>query len=421
MVRFATQVKRRRGTAAQNDAFTGAEGEIVVNLTDKSLRVHDGTTQGGFETLRQNMQNSVNITNCITKIPQDVKLELKEVDGVNTLILKAGSVYYVPNGVGVFEKRTITTDLVFNYTGTASGQRMVLITASNRIDCPSINNVYAGDTQPTQTSVYWYDTTNNVVNAVTGVLTGGQSLALGVITVTNGVITSIDEVFNGFGYMGGTRFILPGVDGLAPNGFNDDGTYKSVKWTTTNVLVRSEAANAGNYIDATAGFNIGMGQYIYDHNTNYVYLNSISPTNRRTLTTYGHVTFNNGRVESYKTKTAFHAVDYNDTDFIAHQAMPTEKNWRQLGGGRVSSGTSFTVPSDGYVFSQMFLNDDEYLELISRENTSALFQTKVYGTVEGNVMFVWLPVSKGQTVEVNYNSGIPDNCSVYFFYANGAK
>ena len=48
MVAFATQVKRRRGTEAQNDAFTGAEGEITVDLTNMTLRVHDGVTQGGF-------------------------------------------------------------------------------------------------------------------------------------------------------------------------------------------------------------------------------------------------------------------------------------------------------------------------------------------------------------------------------------
>lgn len=53
MVAFATQVKRRRGTTAQNDAFTGAEGEIVVDTQKHTLRVHDGETQGGFEMARQ--------------------------------------------------------------------------------------------------------------------------------------------------------------------------------------------------------------------------------------------------------------------------------------------------------------------------------------------------------------------------------
>ncbi len=48
MVLVATQVKRRRGTTAENNAFTGAEGEIVVDTERHELRVHDGVTQGGF-------------------------------------------------------------------------------------------------------------------------------------------------------------------------------------------------------------------------------------------------------------------------------------------------------------------------------------------------------------------------------------
>jgi hypothetical protein len=44
-----TQVQFRRGTEAQNDAFTGASGELSVDTTNDSIRIHDGTTAGGFE------------------------------------------------------------------------------------------------------------------------------------------------------------------------------------------------------------------------------------------------------------------------------------------------------------------------------------------------------------------------------------
>jgi len=45
---MSTQVQFRRGTAAENDAFTGAVGEVTVDTTNKALRVHDGATAGGF-------------------------------------------------------------------------------------------------------------------------------------------------------------------------------------------------------------------------------------------------------------------------------------------------------------------------------------------------------------------------------------
>ena len=39
----------RRGTTAQNDSFTGAVGEVTVDTTKKTLRLHDGSTAGGKE------------------------------------------------------------------------------------------------------------------------------------------------------------------------------------------------------------------------------------------------------------------------------------------------------------------------------------------------------------------------------------
>ena len=44
---MSTQVQYRRGTNAQNAAFTGALAEITVDTTNGTLRVHDGITAGG--------------------------------------------------------------------------------------------------------------------------------------------------------------------------------------------------------------------------------------------------------------------------------------------------------------------------------------------------------------------------------------
>ena len=54
---MATRIKFRRGTTVQHAAFTGAEGEITVNTTKDTLVVHDGSTQGGFEILRADLDN----------------------------------------------------------------------------------------------------------------------------------------------------------------------------------------------------------------------------------------------------------------------------------------------------------------------------------------------------------------------------
>ena len=42
-----TSLQFRRGTATQNDAFTGSAGELTIDTTNKTIRVHDASTAGG--------------------------------------------------------------------------------------------------------------------------------------------------------------------------------------------------------------------------------------------------------------------------------------------------------------------------------------------------------------------------------------
>ena len=65
-------VQFRRGTGTQNDAFTGSIGELSVNTTNNSIRVHDGSTAGGHEVMKADATNidgniaSSRITGTIT-------------------------------------------------------------------------------------------------------------------------------------------------------------------------------------------------------------------------------------------------------------------------------------------------------------------------------------------------------------------
>ena len=44
-----TILQFRRGTTAQNDAFTGTVGEVSIDTQKDTLRVHNGSTAGGSE------------------------------------------------------------------------------------------------------------------------------------------------------------------------------------------------------------------------------------------------------------------------------------------------------------------------------------------------------------------------------------
>ena len=72
---MATQVQFRRGTTAQHLSFKGADGEVTVDTTLKTVVIHDALTNGGFPVLRQDGTNSQfergSTTNCALKFAGD--------------------------------------------------------------------------------------------------------------------------------------------------------------------------------------------------------------------------------------------------------------------------------------------------------------------------------------------------------------
>ena len=72
---MATQVQFRRGTTAEHSGFKGADGEVTVDTSLKTVVIHDALTNGGFPVLRQDGSNSQfergSTTNCALKFTGD--------------------------------------------------------------------------------------------------------------------------------------------------------------------------------------------------------------------------------------------------------------------------------------------------------------------------------------------------------------
>jgi len=54
---MAKLLKLRRGTTSQHTSFTGAEGEVTVDIDKETLVVHDGSTAGGHPVAAEDMAN----------------------------------------------------------------------------------------------------------------------------------------------------------------------------------------------------------------------------------------------------------------------------------------------------------------------------------------------------------------------------
>lgn len=55
------RVNFKTGIDTQNNAYTGLAGEITVNVSNNTLRIHDGATAGGTETARSDLKNINNV------------------------------------------------------------------------------------------------------------------------------------------------------------------------------------------------------------------------------------------------------------------------------------------------------------------------------------------------------------------------
>lgn len=285
-------------------------------------------------------------TNCITEIPQDINLTLSS----GTLTLKAGSKVYVPNGFEQdgttphFDVITIANDVsgTISFNGTCT---VVYRPSNNIISFYSSTVDSSGSTDPSGTATF-YNTTQNIMKRFDGssLTTSGFSFPIARVVTTTSGVQSIVEVSNGFGYIGSTIFALPGVKGLIPNDRNSGGTLKSTAFTLSSVVTTTLSDTAIRTVGVRANVMGSSTAYVYDE-TNNQNLNNGSFWN---VCAFAVVKAESGKITSFSTKTAFHAVDYNDfqpvANFVNNYALgvPDWANKTQI-------TSPFTATENGYV------------------------------------------------------------------------
>ena len=184
------------------------------------------------------------ISNCITKIPQDIKLELNN----GTLTLKAGSQPIDGQGNVI----NIDSDKTTSYSSIYNGLVVVVTKNSKSLVCIQSPYVTSGETSPTVPSVnrqLWYDTTNKIVKmyAPNESTYSETSLPIALVNTYNVDKFEIDQVFNGFGFIGSHWYYTEGVSGRDMNGRNADGSLNSVLHTASSPGVFQAGAGTGKY------------------------------------------------------------------------------------------------------------------------------------------------------------------------------
>lgn len=422
-----------KGTLEEYNAIETKDPLVTYIITDDNVEtlkttdynalsnkpsINDVTLEGNKTLEELNIQpadtslTTSQITNCITKIPQDIKFELNN----NTLTLKAGSKVYIPNGPGIFDE-VITENDLSNSSPDIVRNASFIVYRNNNIQLYTQSDSFSGPTAPTPpaNNAIWYDTTNNLVKFTRdkGITweTAQQSLPICLASSTATEWTSIDQVFNGFGYIGSTLFALPGVEGLIPNGRNNDGSLNNIAFTINQLLLYTLPEQTGNVIGGAVRLNesvINPTAAIYDEKVNFIYLNG-SIIQQMIC---GYVSYSSGRFINFTPKLNFQAIDRNDTEWASTASKPSSR-YIDLTLG--ASDSTYSAPANGWVWLRKHVTEiGQYVELAG--NVADI----CYSGRNNTVAQVYIPVKKNEMFRASYTATGATVC-FRFIYDEGVK
>lgn len=375
------------------------------------------------------LTNSPYTTNRILEIPQNIKLELNN----GTVTLKAGSKVYVPNGFeqdGVtpkFDVVLISEDITHNASALDINDYAfnVIIDRSTltpiRMGAIILGDSSSGTTPPSGTGSFYNTATNTIKFYSSGTPASDCSFPICKMTTSStsqgtGYVKSIDQVFNGFGYIGSTVFALPGIKIQIPNGRNNDGTYNYLLKETTSVIRTSVSGSGFNqYIMIDSNGNIAgpTDKVKYDSELNsYIYTHDNS---KQSWCIFAELEFESGKITSWKPYTVDSVANSNASNFsqagrsyLSGLGMPDITKGYFIS-NTFATNTSFIAPCNGYFFFRagwkaaggiiVFLAS-VYGSTVSRPYAGGGFYYSAVGTSQQ----AWLPVKKGNKVQAQYNS-----------------
>lgn len=156
-----TQLQLRRGTTAQNNAFTGAAGELSYDTEVDTVRIHDGTTAGGFalasiagtQTLTNKTLTSPQINTQIDMLAR-AELRFQDASGGQYVALEAPA--------------TVSSSLVFTLPSSDGTSGQAIVTdGSGALSFAAAGATVSSDTSTnTDFLLYFASTTTGALTAV---------------------------------------------------------------------------------------------------------------------------------------------------------------------------------------------------------------------------------------------------------------
>lgn len=245
-------------------AATTSWGDITGNIEN----------QTDLQTVLNNQLNKTQLTNCILEIPQNINL----VDNGTNIIIKAGTIGIKPNGFEAdgstpkVDYITVTADITLENNQTTTV--MLGLNGAQNVYRTPIDRCFSGPTAPESpvNLTIWYDTSTNLVKRYVNSAWSVENftLPLGILNYTaSGTPGSIEQVFNGIGYIGNTVFVNPDVKVLITTAVNDDGSKENTEYTTDSIYLTSTPDLNIEFVIALtpASFNTEKNCHVVDYSS----------------------------------------------------------------------------------------------------------------------------------------------------------
>ena len=227
----------------QDILLPGKNITIEGNLID-TVGLANADLSNLTETGEKHFLNKTQLTNCVLEIPQRVNLQ----DNGTNIIIKAGTIGIQPNGFEAdgttpkFDYITVTADITLN--NDQSKTVLLGLNGTTGVYRTPNSAIFSGPTAPASpvNLTIWYDTSTNLVKRYVNSAweVAQYTFPLGILKYTaSGKPGSIEQVFNGYGFIGQCTWVDKGVKVLFADGRNDDGTLKNKEFTSQNVNINN--------------------------------------------------------------------------------------------------------------------------------------------------------------------------------------
>jgi len=424
---MATQVQFRRGTTTQNNAFTGANGEISVDTDVKTIRLHDGVTGGGASIMMNTTtaQTALNKTFSTGSVWTGNAVALAYGGTGSALTAVQGAVPYCgASGFGLSAAGTSGQVLVSGGTGSPVWVNASSLTTGTATTAVTATNIAGGSAGQliiqSDTGLSTFITAGAegtfLKSAGAGyaptwaagqVTLGTSDVPLGSTATTLAALTSI-TMQNG-SYGGGT--VGSTITGSGP-------------WTATITGISSTTGiNVGQYITATAG----TGSLFGGSPTSVVVASVVSATSITvtvtggttptagtitSITTFGYLQVPVGTTAQRPWVAANGMVRYNST--ISSFEGYASGAWSSLGGVKSVDGYTYIIAETSAGASNGEL--EFYVE-----NSGGNGSTKAMGINNAGVTIAGNLTVNGTTVTINSTTYEIDDPLIFIGSGNPAN